>query len=879
MERLALVGSALVVLGVLGACTPSRSQEKAELFPFTIPWDDAAPSVANVSDWNEKPAGKSGFISVRDGHFVDGSGKRIRFFGTNLCFAADFPPHEVAEKVARRMAKFGLNIVRFHHMDSQPFPSGIWDGTYQDRQHLSAEALDRLDYLIYQLKLNGIYADLNLHVSRTLGEADGIQEAGALPSMGKGVDNLHPRMIELQQQYARDLLGHVNPYTDNRYADEPAVAMIEINNENSLVSSWANGEIDRLPGYLQKLLDERWIEWLKRKYADTEALRKAWSEGAQPLSGKELLRNGDFSQGTGEWTLEVHDPAQAQIQIANEGPGGAPAARIDVTQKADPGWYVQFHQMGLGFKQGEASTLSFWAKADPPRTINVNNFRAHEPWGTLGFSTSVDVGNEWKQYTFSFAASETEDRARIGFSDLAARAGAIWLAKLSLKPGGVEGLHEGESLEAGNISRPRHGEASGRTDAYARDYVAFLLDLEIEYWNGMLKVVKEEVGAKQPVTGTQMGYTPPTTHAAMDYYDSHAYWHHPWFPGQPWDGNNWWVTNRPMTDSAGGTLVGLACTRVAGKPYTVSEYNHPSPITYNSEAFILLAAYGALQDWDGLFQFAYNHGDQWDVNRIPNFFDLKSQVVQLVTLPAAVALFRRGDVSPAREQTLVHTTAEAIVERGTGHPAVGGRTTNYGVDGATALSHRTAITVGTGEVRVDGPAQPLSTGEGVYTSDTGELLWSYTKRDTGWVRVNTARSKALIGFLPAGRHGLGGVSVEVGPTRQNWAAVTMTAIEGAGFGAPGRILVTATGYYENPGWAWETEGDRATVRNNWGKDPSMAEGISGAIELPIAASRVKAYALDGIGARREPVGVRGTDRAIIAIGPQYKTLWYEVVVE
>ncbi len=881
MDRFALFGSiaALAGLALLGTCTPSRSQEKPALFPFTIPWDDAAPSVANVSAWNETPAGKHGFISVRDGHFVDGAGKRIRFFGTNLCFAADFPPHEVAEKVAKRMAKFGINIVRFHHMDNQYFPSGIWDKAYPDKQHLSPEALDRLDYLISQLKQNGIYADLNLHVSRTLGEADGIQEAAAMPQMDKGVDNFHPRMIELQKQYARDLLTHVNAYTHNRYADEPAVAMIEINNENSLVSSWASGEIDRLPKTLQDLLDRRWNEWLKAKYGTTEGLRKAWAGGAQPLSDRETLKNGDFAQGPASWDLEIHPPAAARLDVVKEAPDGGPAARIEVTQTSDTGWYVQFHQAGLAFKQGDAWTLSFWAKADPARQVNLNNFRAHDPWGTLGLNASVDLGKDWKQYTFSFTASETEDRARIGFSDLAGHTGTLWLAKVSLKPGGIAGLREGESLEAGTVTRPRHGEATGRTPVYSRDYVAFLLDLETEYWTGMAKFIREQCGAKPPITGTQMGYTPPTTQAAMDYIDSHAYWHHPWFPGRPWDGANWWVTNRPMTDSVGGTLTGLASTRVAGKPYTVSEYNHPAPNTYGSEAFLLLAAYGALQDWDALFQFAYNHGDQWDVNWVANFFDLKSHITQLVTLPAAVALFRRGDVSAAREEVVVHTTPEAIVERGVGYPSAGGRATAYDVDGATALSHRVAVAVGRGPVSVKGPQKPETPQEGVYASDTGQLQWTCTKRDTGFVSIDTPRSKALIGFVPPGRHDLGEVALEVGATRQNWAAVTVTAMEGARLGAPGRLLITATGYYENPGWAWETQDDRVTVRNNWGKGPSMAEGVPGAIELPVAASRVKAFALDGTGSRTVPVTVTGTTRARIEIGPQYKTLWYEVVVE
>jgi hypothetical protein len=880
MDRDLFIGSfaLLVVLALVSACQAGRAQAGDGLFPFTIPWDDSAPSVANVSDWSEKPAGKDGFIAVRDGHFVDGKGERIRFLGTNLCFAGGFPPHEVAEKVARRMAKFGINVVRFHHMDSNPFPRGILDGNQPDKQHLSAEALDRLDYLISQLKANGIYADLNLHVSRKLTEADGVQEAGALPQMDKGVDNFHPRMIELQRNYARDLLTHVNPYTGNAYAQEPCVAMIEINNENSLTSSWRGGSIDALPEYLQKLLDARWQEWLKAKYGGTDAIRKAWSEGAEPLSGEGLLKNGDFSGGTDGWRLEVNAPAQADMTFANDGPDGKPAAKVTVSAVSDTSWHVQVYQAGLAFEKDRAYTLTFWAKAEPDRTMGVNNFRAHEPWGTLGFSDNVKLGAEWKRFEFTFRASETEEQARITFSGLASQPGAVWLAGVSLKHGGIGGLADDESLEQGNITRPRHGDITGRSKQCGEDYVEFLLDLETEYWTGMHDFLKNDLGVKQPVTGTQMGYTPPETQAAMEYIDAHAYWHHPWFPGRPWDPNNWWVTNTPMTDSPGGTLTGLANRRVAGKPYTISEYNHPAPNTYGSEAFILLAAYGGLQDWDGIFQFDYNSSEQWEINRIAGFFELKSHITQLVTLPAAAALFRRGDVEAAREATTAYTSPEAIVEQGVLNPAVGGYATAYSLDDRTSLSHRVAVSVGDQPVRVEGPRQPVSPEEGACASDTGQLLWQRTARDTGKVTIDTPRSKALVGAVSGATHKLGEVSITVGATRQNWAAITVTAMDGADFASPGRVLVTATGYYENPGWGWETEGDRVTVRSHWGKEPSMAEGIPATIALPVAASKVKAYALDGSGQRAGELPVSGGDRALIDIGPAHKTLWYEVVI-
>ena len=87
------------------------------LVPFAPPWDDATPGPTNISGTLDKPAGKSGFVHVKDGHLYTGD-HRLRLFGSNLTAAADFPDHETAGKVAARMAKFGLNAVRFHFLDA-----------------------------------------------------------------------------------------------------------------------------------------------------------------------------------------------------------------------------------------------------------------------------------------------------------------------------------------------------------------------------------------------------------------------------------------------------------------------------------------------------------------------------------------------------------------------------------------------------------------------------------------------------------------------------------------------------------------------------------------------------------------------------------------
>ena len=81
--------------------------------PWVLQWDDAPLDISHLFA-SEKPAGKHGFMRSENGRFVFEDGYRPRFWGVLMNSAACFPPHEVAEQRARRLAKFGINIVRLH---------------------------------------------------------------------------------------------------------------------------------------------------------------------------------------------------------------------------------------------------------------------------------------------------------------------------------------------------------------------------------------------------------------------------------------------------------------------------------------------------------------------------------------------------------------------------------------------------------------------------------------------------------------------------------------------------------------------------------------------------------------------------------------------
>ncbi len=201
--------------------------------PFEMLWNAEGPYQADVSFLLDAPAGKPGFIKVLNGRLADGQGKRFRIWGVNFSFNASFPDKEDAPAVAAHLARFGVNCVRIHHHDWRT-PRGLIDSSHPDSRHLSTDMMDRLDFLVSELKKRGIYVDLNLNVARAFQPGDGVKDTAQL-GFGKAVTLFDPRIIELQKEFAHAYLTHKNPYTGNEYRNEPAVALVELVNENSLI--------------------------------------------------------------------------------------------------------------------------------------------------------------------------------------------------------------------------------------------------------------------------------------------------------------------------------------------------------------------------------------------------------------------------------------------------------------------------------------------------------------------------------------------------------------------------------------------------------------------------------------------------------------------
>lgn len=206
------------------------------LQPFVVDHFARRDSKADVSFLLDAPAGKHGFIRESGGHLVHDAGC-IRFWGVNVTGWVKgselLPPKEDAALWAAELGRLGINCVRFHFLDrtTKQIPRGLIDGAREDSRTFDPQQLDRLDYFVHQLKIRGIYSDLNLNVGRDYKAGDGVPDSNLI-QQAKAMTYIGPRLLDLQREYARMLLTHYNPYTQSEYRNEPAVAIVELVNEN-----------------------------------------------------------------------------------------------------------------------------------------------------------------------------------------------------------------------------------------------------------------------------------------------------------------------------------------------------------------------------------------------------------------------------------------------------------------------------------------------------------------------------------------------------------------------------------------------------------------------------------------------------------------------
>jgi hypothetical protein len=279
----------------------------AGFFPYEPDRDPFRPSPLDLRARNEVNAGDGGFVTSVGSAFVRSKSKEpIRFWGVNAGHSLLSLPAFEREWFARRLAKRGVNLLRLH--------GPIWDP--EDISRVDAKKLESLRAVIAELKQNGIYTLLSIYSPLWMkprkedGFAgyDGKQSAFSLLY-------LNARFAELYRGWWRQILSAPSVDSAEPLAREPALALLELVNEDSIFFS-TFAPYEDVPAEQMAVLEADFAAFLGARDGSAERALAGWTgpkvRGDDPAQGRvgvlgaNELRNarGDRARRTSEFLAQ-----------------------------------------------------------------------------------------------------------------------------------------------------------------------------------------------------------------------------------------------------------------------------------------------------------------------------------------------------------------------------------------------------------------------------------------------------------------------------------------------------------------------------------------------------------------------------------------------
>lgn len=332
-----------------GTAKPNETASVAEALGTEDAWafDPAEDEFLPTAMWdltglNEKVAGETGFVRLSaDGRsFVRGDGTPIRFWGT-VSDGVRFSPENMEEH-CKFLAKRGINMIRLH----LNLPNTSADGRMDQ---LDARELDRTFRFISVAKRHGIYITLSpfwahMRAPASWGIADYDNE------QIWGLMFYNPELQAAYRNWVTQLYTTVNPYTGVALKDEPAIAITQVKNEDSLLF-WT---FQATRPAQKRIIGQQFAAWAAGKYGSLDAAYAAWGnmriEGDDPgqnVLGFHLI-----------WNLTQPPPA-------NPGERQRLADQTEFLARTMYNFYdmVEKHLRSIGVKS--LTNAMNWKSADP----------------------------------------------------------------------------------------------------------------------------------------------------------------------------------------------------------------------------------------------------------------------------------------------------------------------------------------------------------------------------------------------------------------------------------------------------------------------------------------------------------------------------------
>lgn len=205
------------------------------------------------------------------------------------------------------------------------------------------------------------------------------------------------------------------------------------------------------------------------------------------------------------------------------------------------------------------------------------------------------------------------------------------------------------------------------------DFMSFLMEIQTETFSAIYQKVRA-LGFKSGISCSNQPERAVDIklNAQGDIMEKNAYWNHPIgnysvptkfhkyemasIDPRGTYGGNWFATHSVGIVSRGS---------VADKPLVVTEWNATTPTAFKADTILQMAAYGALQDWDGFCLFIYTfEGSEsgfFGTKGYTSFFNANIDPSIWGQFGIASAIFRLGLVKPAKNSVEVVFTDEDVL--------------------------------------------------------------------------------------------------------------------------------------------------------------------------------------------------------------------------
>jgi len=415
-----------------------------------------------------------------------------------------------------------------------------------------------------------------------------------------------------------------------------------------------------------------------------------------------------------------------------------------------------------------------------------------------------------------------------------------------------------------------------------KEMIDFRIYLSKKYYEGMYDYVRNVIGLKIPICGTNWAHTAALVKSQekMDFQDGHHYYYD-W----KWGEYEKVTFNRSLTELPISRLASCAATRIHGQPMIMTEWDMPWPNSYRAEAPIWFPAVACFNGFSAMMIHTYAYGTNL------SHLDLLGKEATSSTIgsvpyregiftcwndPSKFGLFyhgafmlRRGDIQGAKK-------------------IIGGRITDYtktvNTLPATAMEvHRVDAVLDTTDVSDLEDVRPIEEAfkredPKMIVSDTGELWRDVSKRIGA---VDTAGTKAVYGFLG---NALAGKTAETGIAlngmrvncNTDFATIALSSLTDEAIENSDNMLLTTVGRSRSRGAQFDGE-----KLLDFGTGPIEVEVIDAEIAIKTNVPRLRVWSVNSDGYYIGQLPIDRSEEGWIKfhVGPNYPGMYYLIMQE